>query len=224
LLIVASMLVGCTPSLQPGTQSAPRPPVVQHRTNIPWLPTTVARFAAMIDDASFRHGVDANLLAIVVLVESGGNPHAVSPAGAVGLMQIMPATARDIVVRRGIRTHSDIRLYDPAYNLDLGAWYLARQLERFWTGDPDTSVDMAAAAYNGGPGRLARREPLPAETRSYRKWVGGMWRQRHVRHSPSFDAWWRAGGDRLVTRAHSPLPPPGAPPILAGPPHAPFGG
>ena len=209
--------VGCSP-LFGKDAPAPKPPVVEHRTRIAWLPPSVTRFARHIDEASFRHGVDANLIAIVMLVESGGNPYAISPAGAVGLMQIMPATGRDIALRRGIQHHSDVRLYDPAYNIDLAAWYLARQLERFWNGDADKTVDLAAGAYNGGPARIARGEKLPTETRQYMHWVGGMWRERHDVRSPTLGHWLHAGGARLIANANNPLPPPGAPPIIAGPP------
>ncbi len=194
-------LSGCAPPL-PRPPAAP-PSAVDHRVAIPWLPTSVARYARMLDEASVRHGVDANLLAIVVLVESGGDPTAVSPSGATGLMQIMPATGADIAQRRGIGGHIDQHLFDPAYNIDFGAWYLSRQLRRFWTGEPASTVDRAAAAYNGGPGRLNRHlksgKPLPAETARYRQWVGGMWRERYSPASRTYAAWWQAGGGRLVT-------------------------
>jgi len=110
-------------------------------------------------------------------------------------------------------------LFDPAYNIDLGAWYLARQIERFWTGHPDSTVDRAAAAYNGGPRRLAEHldqgAPLPLETRQYQGWVGGMWRERFLPASNAYGAWWNAGGERLVTTANrSVLPVPGLPTAL----------
>jgi len=214
--------VGCTPFWESQSDKTPPPPqptMVGHHTSIRWLPPSVSRFARLIDEASFRHGVDANLIAIVVLVESGGDPMATSPAGAMGLMQIMPATGRDIAARRGITTHADVRLFDPAYNIDLGAWYLARQIERFWTGHPDSTVDRAAAAYNGGPRRLAEHldqgAPLPLETRQYQGWVGGMWRERFLPASNAYGAWWNAGGERLVTTANrSVLPVPGLPTAL----------
>jgi soluble lytic murein transglycosylase-like protein len=173
------------------------------------MPASVRRFNALIEQASFRHGVDANLLAIVVLVESGGDPIASSPAGAMGLMQIMPETGREIARERGMLTHVDARLYDPAYNIDFGAYYLAKQLRRFHTPDPNLTIERAAAAYNGGPGRLARHlgsgEPLPAETMRYKRWVTGMWQDRHMPVSPMFSEWWSAGGERLVARSNGPI-------------------
>ncbi|MEZ4446206.1 MAG: transglycosylase SLT domain-containing protein [Polyangiaceae bacterium] len=209
LLALLAALGGCAsaPATRPPPTMAANP-VVAHRVSVAWLPPTVSRFAPTIEAASYRHGVDANLLAIVILVESGGDPYAQSPAGAKGLMQLMPATAADVASRRGIVGHNELRLLDPAYNIDLGAWYLARQIERFWTGQPDATVDQAAAAYNGGPGRLARNEPMPLETQSYVRWVGGMWRERHLPYSDTFGGWMRAGGDRLVSRATTaPIPP-----------------
>lgn len=201
--VLLPTLLGCTRPPAPPPVPAPTPSIVDHRVAIPWLPTSVGRFAPLLDAASVRHGVDADLLAIVVLVESGGDPAAVSPSGALGLMQIMPATGSDIAERRGIAGHVDQHLYDPAYNIDFGAWYLGNQVRRFWTGQASQTVDLAAAAYNGGPGRVGRHldsgEPLPAETERYRQWVGGMWRERYLPTSQTFAAWWQAGGSRLVT-------------------------
>ena len=113
-----------------------------------------APFAAEIQAAAGRHGLDPKLLAALVAVESAFKADAVSPAGAVGLAQLMPATAAELGV-------ADRR--DPAENLDGGAAYLARQLARF--GD----VRLALAAYNAGPARVASADGVPdiAETRRY---------------------------------------------------------
>lgn len=208
LLAAGALVTGCM-----GADKAPPPrpaaPVIQHQAAIRWMPASVRRFAPLIEQSSFRHGVDANLLAIIVLVESGGDPIASSPKGAMGLMQIMPATGREIAQQRGMLTHVDARLYDPAYNIDFGAYYLARQLNRFGTPNPLQSIERAAAAYNGGPGRLSRHlstgEPLPAETMRYKRWITGMWQDRHMPMSPMFSEWWSAGGERLVARSNGPL-------------------
>lgn len=207
-LLAATLGTGCAPIWTDAPPPTPAVEAVSHRVTIPWLPPSVSRFAPLIESTSYRHGVDANLLAIVVLVESGGDPYAQSPDGAKGLMQLTPATASDIAARRGVIAHNELRLLDPSYNVDLGAWYLARQLEHFWVGNTAQSIDRAAAAYDGGPERVARGGVLPVETVTYMKWVGSMWRERHEGSSPAFDAWWRAGGERLVTRATTaPLPP-----------------
>ncbi len=172
---------------------------------IPWLPAPLQRFANHFQKAAVRHGVDPEMLAIVSLVESGGFTEAVSSAGAVGLMQIMPATGRDIAARRGIADHHTDKLRDPAYNIDFGAWYLARQLETFGTDDEVQSVGRAAAAYNGGPGRLRRhldtRAQLPASTERYRRWVRKMWLERRRPNSGAYDSWLAAGGHRLLAQA-----------------------
>ena len=112
-----------------------------------------APYAQLFADAGARHGVDPKLLAAVAKVESNFNPGAVSPAGAVGLMQIMPATARGLGVDPA----------DPAQAVDGAARYLATQLRDF--GD----VGLALAAYNAGPGAVRRFGGIPpyAETRSY---------------------------------------------------------
>lgn len=174
---------------------------------IAWLPETVARWQPDIVAAAAAHGIDPKLAAIVMLVESGGDPTALSPSGARGLMQVMPGTGADIARRRGISGFEPDMLADPATNLDFGAWYLARQLGAFGiANDPDwqASVEAAAAAYNGGPGSVQRMRAggsLPDETVRYQRWVGGMWRERASATSPTFEAWWQAGGSRLVAAA-----------------------
>jgi hypothetical protein len=71
------------------------------------------------------------------------------------------------------------------------------------------SVEHAAGAYNGGPTRMARHlqsgEPLPGETMRYKRWVAGMWMDRHLPVSPMFSEWYSAGGERLVARSNGPI-------------------
>ncbi len=206
VLATGALLMGCPKS---DATTVARPVAVQHTTSVRWLPASVRRFAPLIEQASFRHGVDANLVAVVVLVESGGDPFASSPKGAMGLMQVMPATARDIARERGIVGHVDARLYDPAYNIDFGAYYLAQQMRRFASVDAVRTTEHAAGAYNGGPARMDRHlrsgEALPTETMRYKRWVAGMWMDRHLPESPMFREWWTAGGERLVARATGPI-------------------
>lgn len=179
--------------------------------DIAWLPETLRPWRDELLAAGARWGVDPELLAIVMLVESGGNPAAVSPAGAVGLMQVMPATAADIARLRGLPAPGVVELAVPATNIDFGAWYLARQLASFGSADdPDwqRSVELAAVAYNGGPGSAAaslRGGFVPAEARRYRVWVGGMWSERGAASSATFERWLSAGGGYLVDRARAVL-------------------
>ena len=182
---------------------------VASRIDLAWLPDTVSRWSAELEAAGAKYGVDPALLAIVTLVESGGNPRAVSPSGAVGLMQIMPATAAGIASQKGVAGHTTERLYEPAYNIDFGAYYLAQQLKQFGvSGEADwqRSVELAASAYNGGPGSVQRYlsgGSLPAETERYRRWVGGIWRERQDASPATLAAWLAAGGQVLVDRARA---------------------
>lgn len=118
------------------------------------LPPSTQPFDKLVEEAAARHGLDPKLLHALVAVESAYRPGAVSPAGAGGLAQLMPATASDL----GVRDR-----FDPADNLNGGAAYLAEQLLRF------RDVRLALAAYNSGPQRVARlgRVPDIAETRTY---------------------------------------------------------
>ncbi|MCP4657999.1 MAG: lytic transglycosylase domain-containing protein [bacterium] len=112
-------------------------------------------YGAAIRQAAERHGVDGLLLAAMVEVESSFKPRVVSHRGAVGLMQVMPATAG---------SDNRTRLLDPEFNLDAGARYLRRLLERY-----EGDLALALAAYNAGPGNVRRYGGLPPfrETRRY---------------------------------------------------------
>ncbi len=165
---------------------------------MPWLPETVERWRGSIERSAREHGVHPALVASQMLIESGGNPYALSHRGAVGLMQVMPATAADIARQRGIERYD---LWNPETNIDFGTWYLARQIELFGT------ADLASAAYNGGPGTvLAWRDDgqaLPEETLRARHYVGGMWRERHSARSPIYEDWLARYGAGLVAEARS---------------------
>lgn len=153
--------------------------------SIAWLPEDVARWTPHLESAAVEHGVDADLLAIITLVESRGIPSARSPRGAMGLMQIMPRTATRIAEARGLDGFSVESLSNPTVNLDFGAWYLARQLEQFGT------VELAVAAYNGGPKRvramLAGKARLSRETARYRDLVQSLWQERDEATSETFE-------------------------------------
>jgi soluble lytic murein transglycosylase-like protein len=94
------------------------------------------RFSPLIEKAAREHEIDQDLLHAVITVESGYDPHAVSRKGAVGLMQLMPQTAR----RYGVRN-----IRDPAQNIQGGARYLRDLMGKF-----DNDLTLALAAYNAG--------------------------------------------------------------------------
>ncbi len=102
------------------------------------LPTGAARWKASIERAARANGIDPKLLTALVWVESGFDPSAVSHAGAIGLAQLMPATAEGLKVDP----------YDPEQNLDGGARFLAAMVDRFG------STELGLAAYNVGPARV----------------------------------------------------------------------
>ena len=109
----------------------------------------LSRFDAAIESAAREFRLDPDLIRGVVAAESSGNPDAVSPKGARGLMQLMPRTAREQATRLGMKEPQDDRLFVPEVNLRLGASYLASLLQRY-----GGSEEFAVAAYNAGPGRL----------------------------------------------------------------------
>lgn len=109
------------------------------------LPGAGRRWAGEIDAAGARVGVDGRFLAALVWTESYFREDAISPAGAVGLTQLMPATAEML----GVDPH------DPLQNLLGGARYLRQQLEAFW------DLERGLAAYNMGPGAVSRAGGVP---------------------------------------------------------------
>jgi soluble lytic murein transglycosylase-like protein len=128
--------------------------------------------------ASQRRRVDGLLVAAIVQAESRFTPGAVSPRGAIGLMQLLPSTGELYGVND---------LQDPHVNLDVGSRYLARLLRDF-----DGDLELALAAYNAGPATVARYGGVPPfpETRAYVRKVLAIYRER------SEAAWQRAGFGR----------------------------
>ena len=123
------------------------------------LASTTA-YDPIIESAATRHDVDARIVKAVIQVESAFQPRARSPKGAMGLMQLMPKTARQYEARNP---------YDPASNIDAGTQYLKRLLAEF-------ELPLALAAYNAGEAAVRRFGGIPpyAETQAYVAKVLGL--------------------------------------------------
>lgn len=147
----------------PSLIGTPKP--VNFNAELPYLDTNKQRFSDLIAAAANRHQVDAKLLHAVIQAESAYDAGAISSAGAVGLMQLMPDTAK----RYGV-----VNRNDPVQNIDGGAHYLKDLLEMFGY----NNLHLAVAAYNAGENAVIRYNntipPYP-ETQNYVKIVLGLY-------------------------------------------------
>ena len=118
-------------------------------------PLSPAEMREMLSHAGALHNIDADLLASVIQAESNGNVHAVSRAGAQGLMQLMPSTASNLGVHNS---------FAPEQNIGGGTAYLDQLLTRY-----RDNIALALAAYNAGPAAVDRYHGIPpyTETRAY---------------------------------------------------------
>jgi soluble lytic murein transglycosylase-like protein len=141
---------------------------INYAAALPYMGVNKKKYADLIAEAANRHQVDARLLHAVIQAESAYDANAISSAGAVGLMQLMPDTAR----RYGVFNRND-----PVQNIDGGTHYLKDLLTMF-----NSNLDLAVAAYNAGEGAVMKYHnsipPFP-ETRNYVKTVLGL----YYRHS-----------------------------------------
>ena len=134
---------------------------VSVRVTTPSAPGQGQRFEPIVQEHAARHALRPELVRAVIQVESGFNPLARSPKGAMGLMQLMPAPAAQLGVDNP---------FDPEQNIRGGTAYLRQLLDRF-----DGDEELALAAYNAGPGavdRYGRQVPPYRETQDYVKKVG----------------------------------------------------
>ena len=130
----------------------------------------ILRYSSLIETASRTHGVDAALVHAVITAESGYNARALSRAGAQGLMQLMPDTAR----RYGVQNS-----WDPAENINGGVKYLKDLIQMF-----EGNLELAVAAYNAGENaviRYGRKIPPYAETVHYVPKVLGFYKKFQTR-------------------------------------------
>lgn len=158
---------------------------------VPADQTSARLYTSYVAEAARRFSVPEDWIWAVMQIESRGERHAVSPAGAMGLMQIMPATWTDLSARYGLGSDP----FDARTNILAGAAYLRAMWDRY--GD----LGATLAAYNAGPGRidayLAGRRALPAETTSY---VARFMRINGANNGTAVAAWtavdplvWRRG-------------------------------
>ena len=122
-------------------------------------------FEPQIKAHAQKNGIDANLIRAVIRTESCFDNWAISSAGAQGLMQLMPTTARELGADNP---------FEASQNIDAGTRYLARMLRRF-----NDDLSLALAAYNAGPGAVAKHKGIPpyAETQTYVEKVMSHYRQ-----------------------------------------------
>jgi len=169
---VLALLVAAAASADSGWEDDSPPLLREDRTQALHVRTSIVRarrteYEALVNEAARRHRIRADLLHAIIEVESAYDPSAVSPAGAVGLMQLMPATA----ARYGVADSTD-----PSQNIAGGAAYL-RDLQAQFGGN----LRLVLAAYNAGEDaveRFQRQVPPYAETRAYVRRVVELLRRR----------------------------------------------
>ena len=145
------------------TDSLPRPHLAATKSKLRSSNSRRTAYLADVSAAEFRFGLPAGLLDALIWTESRYNPFAISRAGATGLGQLMPSTARELGVANR---------FDRQANLWAAARYLRQLLDKFGM------VHLALAAYNAGPGAVERAGgiPLNGETPSYVRNVLAFWR------------------------------------------------
>ena len=169
---VAAGGVGGEPAAEKAQEAPPAPRLIRSVRNFASLQVVNVKekpYNKMIAAAAKQHHIDPALIRAVIHVESNFAPRAKSRVGARGLMQLMPATARELGVKRSGR------LNDPRVNIQAGAAYLSALAEIFG----ETNADLIIAAYNAGPGAVRKWGGIPPypETQEYVRKVAALWGQ-----------------------------------------------
>lgn len=203
MLLIVGFVVFARNSLE-----TPLAPTSKGTLTITWLPDTVTRWREPLEAMGKRYKIDPNLLAIIMTMESGGYSRANS-GQAQGLMQITPATGKDIANRYITKPTTTYDLYNPQTSIEFGAAYLATLRNLYGKDVPGpswTAVELIAAAYNGGFGAanaIEKGEGInDSQTVVYSRDVFNMWRERTAARSPTFERWKERGGADLIAKAH----------------------
>ncbi|MEP7204749.1 MAG: transglycosylase SLT domain-containing protein [Candidatus Saccharibacteria bacterium] len=193
---------------------APENGEAQSTLEIEWLPDTVKRWKTLIEKFSHQYDIDPDLTAIIMTVESGGDPNAQSKY-ATSLMQITPDRAKDIANNFMKPPRKSYDLKDPATAIEFGVLNIRHLTDKF--GNPnqgpawDKTVGLVAAGYNGGEG--VAQQYLDGglkglednkESHAYVRYVTRMWDERHDDKSFAYRAWLNpleGNGQALVNNA-----------------------
>ena len=153
---------------EPAVAPPPPPPPPRMLVYFEGLPSYKS-VQHLLREASTKHGIDYALLQALIATESGFDSRAVSPKGAVGLMQLIPPTAERYGVKAGKNASIEMKLTDPVVNIRAGASYLSDLIKMF-----PGQIELALAAYNAGEGAVQRagnKIPNYPETKNYVKTV-----------------------------------------------------
>ncbi len=177
-------------------------PTLMRTTNKPAGSSGHTRYDDLIQQHASQKGLSPELVRAVIQAESGFNPRAISSKGAMGLMQLMPATARELGV-------SDA--FHPEQNIRGGVTYLARLLARY-----DQNVELALAAYNAGPVSVERYGAVPPyrETRDYVKKITGLTKSVSAKETVIYK--WLEQVSGALTIRYSNIPPKDTPYEIVG--------